>query len=1248
MTSTQNQISDLSGFLQNLGFTLVDGQSGVFAKQYQDGNQITADVKHGLINYGTIKVQRKTTSNFKQGENLVVLECINRLLEKGYSSSDIELEKTWMLGRKQKGYLDIFVTKNGKAFLMIECKTWEEYDKAKIDTQSSDKSGGQIFSYLQQEPKNTAAILYYTSREDNGIFIYKNAIIFNKPDWAGLNQDDRFNNWSKVYESKGIFDENAKPYAVAYEGLKIKELMPLSAHDSNAIYNQFAEILRHNVVSDKPNAFSKIINLFLCKITDESGDEDDICKFHTITNGRPKTNEELFEDLNDLYKKGMENYLKKSISDFTQQEFKELEVAINDKTKKQLIEEMYVTLRLYKNNEFAFKEVFDKSSFEDNAKVVREVVEMLQGLKLRYTHKQQFLGDFFEKLLNDSIKQESGQFFTPTPIAEFMIRSLPFKECIQHKLAAKEINPLPYVIDYACGTGHFLTEVMDYLNGIIKNEIDEKSLWKDIRKRFAYWKDSDFEWASEYIYGIDLDYRLTKSTKINCFLNGDGEASIIHADGLAPFSCDSYSGILHDPQAKELEKFDFVISNPPYAVRAFAKTLSRDDIFELQSELTEKSSDIQCLFIERAKQLLKIGGFMSLVLPQSILFAQGINLKSREMLLKHFCIKAIIVLGPKTFMATGVNTCVIVAQKRQTSFYDRAEQSVDRFFSDYQDVAAVGINEAFSVYVNYVYPGLAFSDYVLLLRGEKPQNDLPDEFSFLGKQKDLKKSERPKLIYFLLSFSQKIVLGNSAGDGSENREEVFLGYTFSNRRGQEGIQLKRVKGQLETLMFSADRFDDKCLSSYILRNCLGQDLTNDIKSLKDKEAPLSPHIEYCCLSDLLSFRDDKFSLNIKTKLPPPELNRRYHRRSLDYAVSTVISGKRPEGGVGYLSEGVISLGGENIERDSGFLNLRAPEYIDEAFFSKNKLEQVQKNDILICKDGALTGKCALVRDELSGKTAAVNEHVFILRSNSDRCLQLYLFYYLKSRLGQSYLKYQKTGTAQGGINASNIRKVQISLPPINVQEEIIHELLKTDSEITLLKREIKDLDDTVKSRFVEVQQESTEKKTDLVTMSDVSINLDYKRIPIAQVRRNQGEYPYYGASGIVDYIDDYIFDETLLLVSEDGANLLARTSPIAFTVQGKTWVNNHAHVLKFSDDNLRVYVEFLINMMDIKQYVTGSAQPKLTQDNLNKISFYLPNIQALKDFAELNWQVDKLKSEKQNQILKLSRKYDEVIERFLL
>jgi type I restriction enzyme S subunit len=122
-------------------------------------------------------------------------------------------------------------------------------------------------------------------------------------------------------------------------------------------------------------------------------------------------------------------------------------------------------------------------------------------------------------------------------------------------------------------------------------------------------------------------------------------------------------------------------------------------------------------------------------------------------------------------------------------------------------------------------------------------------------------------------------------------------------------------------------------------------------------------------------------------------------------------------------------------------------------------------------------------------------------------------------------------------------------------------------------------------------------------------NQDGRRVPLRATARatRQGPYPYYGASGVIDHIDDYLYDGDYLLVSEDGANLLARNTPIAFRADGQFWVNNHAHVVRGRDGVVNAFLEAVINGRDIQDYVTGSAQPKLTQAALNEIPVPVPS-----------------------------------------
>ena len=128
------------------------------------------------------------------------------------------------------------------------------------------------------------------------------------------------------------------------------------------------------------------------------------------------------------------------------------------------------------------------------------------------------------------------------------------------------------------------------------------------------------------------------------------------------------------------------------------------------------------------------------------------------------------------------------------------------------------------------------------------------------------------------------------------------------------------------------------------------------------------------------------------------------------------------------------------------------------------------------------------------------------------------------------------------------------------------------------------------------------------TLGKVGKNLDNRRVPITANERESGDVPYYGASGIVDFVKDFIFDEDLLCVSEDGANLVARTYPIAFPISGKAWVNNHAHVLWFKNPCMQKFVEVYLNSINLGDFITGIAQPKLNKAMLNSIPIPHPTV----------------------------------------
>ena len=1039
-----------------LEFSPKENAIGVFSKKYPQSEDycIEIDFEKQAINYGDkIQCENKTTQNFSQPENFVVLECVNRLLEKGYKPENIVLEKTWGAGHGTSGRLDICVTSDdGSEYLLIECKTFgKEFDK---EFTRMKKDGGQLFTYFKFSNKADVIMLYTSELKDKKI-IYKNEIIKIEDDYRTGDVRDFYEKWNKLTKDNGIFEEWVKPYNFQSKALTPKQLKPIQQDDSSLIFNQFLEILRHNVVSDKPNAFNKIFTLFLCKVYDEKTTKpNEELQFQWFDGIDKTSGENAYVDflirLSDLYKNGMLEFLEKEVTDFSEEAFNKKYGTLDDSVKKDLLRE-FKKIRLEKNNEFAIKKVFDNQSFLENSKIVKEVVELLQGYRIRYNKRQQYLSDFFELLLTTGLKQESGQFFTPVPIAQFIIKSLPIDTIVNEKLEKGERNSLlPYLIDYAAGSGHFITESMHEIQAQIDKKNPEDYI-KDTATKIKGWHNDHFDWATQYIYGIEKDYRLVKVGKVGCYLHGDGLANVILSDGLANFEHSEYKLKLKNRDSdfpKENKQFDILVSNPPYSIQAFknvAKDYYTEKDFELYNNLTDNSKEIECLFVERAKQLLKDGGVAGIILPSTILSSAGIYAKTREIIFQNFEIIAITELGSNTFMATSTNTVVLFLRRRNNYECINLRKSVERFFEDWQDVTRNGIEKPVAKYVNYVWSTINFNDYVTLLKKE-PNNAIINHEIFKEYRKNINAKtekdfwnsileiEKEKILYFILTYTQKTVIIKS---GIRDKEKQFLGYYFSDRRGFEGIHSYEKGKTIDkcTKLFDENQFDNPEKASTYIYKAFSNNYDLPIhESLKE-------NIVYVNLVDNLTFDRASFDKAINTNAQRKiKFDSKYDLVILDDLVTF-------QNGLWKGEKGDLQV--VNVLRNTNFkLNNGKLSYDDVA---KIEVEQKQLTnrtlkygDIILEKSGGsdtqAIGRVVLF-DKKDDEIYSFSNFCARIRVKDENTINpIYLWAIL------NYF-YNMGGTIplQNGVRLLNIdfagySKIKIPFPPFSEQKKIVSEI----------------------------------------------------------------------------------------------------------------------------------------------------------------------------------------------------------------
>ena len=319
--------------------------------------------------------------------------------------------------------------------------------------------------------------------------------------------------------------------------------------------------------------------------------------------------------------------------------------------------------------------------------------------------------------------------------------------------------------------------------------------------------------------------------------------------------------------------------------------------------------------------------------------------------------------------------------------------------------------------------------------------------------------------------------------------------------------------------------------------------------------------------------------------------------------------------------------------NDGAIDYSTCHYVEKERYDQDKNIQIHNGSILITKDGTL-GKVAYVQ----GLTmpATLNAGVFNVEIKDENLAdEKYLFQYLKAPFLMDYVSKKATGGTIKHLNQSILVDFPVAMPKKEEQTKIGNYFQQLDHLITLHQRKCEEMKTLKKYmlqkmfpqngqsvpqiRFSGFTEDWEQRKLD-----DVVEFLDTMRKPLEGAKRISGPYPYYGASGIVDYVDGYLFDEELILLSEDGANITDRNYPVCFLASGKYWVNNHAHVLRTKQGNENNFICNSLERKDYTQYNTGMAMPKLNKETCKKIPILCPGFEEQKKIGDYFRSLDNL------------------------
>ena len=1048
---------NMEQLLELMKFTLLDEDKKIYVKKYENNDVISVNLNlEEIIWPKDLIVNDKTTSNFEHSENFVVLECIDRLLSKGYFSKNMELEPRWQLGRGASGgKADILIKDNkGHEYLIIECKTYgTEFENAWNDTLID---GAQLFSYAQQI-KRTKYLCLYSSDIENNVLVYKNKIITIQDNEEYLktlkpNKRKRFkeandvkelyNIWKEIYnlesEETGIFEESVSPYEVN-KIYSINDLTTIGFEDTQKKYNEFATILRQHNVSSHENAFDKLVNIFLAKIVDEIQHPNSL-KFNW--KGIAYDDYYQLQDrLQKLYKDGMQKFLNEEV---TYIDNKQLNDAFKlfkhdpDATKETVLS-YFRKLKFYTNNDFSFIDVHNEELFKQNSEILLKIIRMFQDIKLKTDEQNQFLGDLFEGFLDDGIKQSEGQFFTPLPITRFIVSSLPLKDIIERN------DEPPKVIDYACGAGHFLNEYASQ----IKEYVDKSQ----IHNYFSA------------IDGIEKEYRLSKVSKVSAFMYGQDDINIIYGDALA-----------NNKNIKN-NTYDIIIANPPYSVKGFLKNLTDEERnkFELIRFINKNSyssnNSIETFFVERAKQLLKSDGVAGIILPSSLLTnSTAVYIKAREIILMNFDIISIVELPSGTFGATGTNTVTLFLRKKkdEPSIADHYRNRVNSWFNS--DFSKDSIFEDKDILLKYLYKqNIEYEDYIQFINGNLTENIKQNNIfkQYLNNKKikdikDIKKIEKDKLYFYMLAYSQKNnVLVVTSPNKEKSEIKNFLGYEWSTRKGNEGIKyvgsnlndenaLSKNKGieRIETPLFNPLNLDDnKKINSLVRSNFNGIEIESEYEN-----------VNYMSLIDMINFSkatfDKSISLNLETSIV---IKSKYNINYLGSVCKILIGGTPSRANSDYFQGDNLWV---SIKEMNGQVITDTKEKITNEAIANSNVKLIPKGTTL------LSFKLSIGKTAIAGADLYTNEAIAaLIPKDKNILLDKYLFFLFNTNI----LSSVSIGNKAFGksLNSEFLKNnIQIPIPPLNVQREIIDKCSKIDIEYEKSRMSIEEYKSKIEQTFI--------------------------------------------------------------------------------------------------------------------------------------------------------------------------------------